>query len=271
MEAVELACFMVSALLVTSIVEHPSSPLRQAIGSALERRALIGAAMGLTAASIIYSPFGRRSGAHLNPSLTLTFLRLGKIARIDALFYIAAQFIGGIGGVVLVAVALRSAVAHPSVNYVATMPGSAGLLVAFAAELAISFGMMFIVLIVSNTPRVAHATGLVAGCLVAAYITIEAPLSGMSMNPARSFASAIAAGAIRSLWIYFTAPPLGMLLAAEVYVRAFGRSSVRCAKLHHPATGPCHFGCRQAERLPEPASPGSFARAAAPIPDARVV
>jgi len=245
METFELACFMVSALVVTALIEHPASPIRHAIESQLVRRALTGVAMGLTAASIVYSPWGRRSGAHFNPSVTLTFLRLGKIAPVDAFFYVLAQFLGGIAGVALVVGVLRNVVGDPAVNYVATVPGAPGATTAFVAELAISFGMMSTVLLVSNTPRIAHATGVVAACLVAFYITIEAPLSGMSMNPARSLAPALAAGTVKPLWIYFTAPPIGMLLAAEVYVRAFGRGAVRCAKLHHPATGRCHFGCTE--------------------------
>ena len=208
------------------------------------RRAITGVAMGLTAAAIVYSPWGRRSGAHFNPSVTLTFLRLGRIAPADALFYVLAQFFGGIVGVLAVA-ALLPSVADPAVNYVATVTGPTGFAAAFAGELAISFGMMSMVLLVSNSPRIARFTGAVAACLVAVYITIEAPLSGMSMNPARSLAPALAAGAAKPLWIYFTAPPLGMLLAAEVYVRSFGRAAVRCAKLHHPATGECHFGCAE--------------------------
>ena len=85
---------MVSALVVTTLVEHPASPIRQMLPDPLRRRALIGVAMGLTAASIIYSPWGRQSGAHFNPSVTLTFLRLGKITPRDALFYVMAQFAG---------------------------------------------------------------------------------------------------------------------------------------------------------------------------------
>src|SRR4029079_15385759 len=90
---------------------------------------------------------------------------------------------------------------------------------ACAAEAVMSFGMMLLVLTVSNASRLMRWTGVCAGLLVAAYITIEAPLSGMSMNPARTLAPAMLAHTARSLWMYFTAPPLGMLLAAEVYVR----------------------------------------------------
>ena len=82
-----------------------------------------------------------------------------------------------------------------------------------------------------------------AGALVATYITLEAPLSGMSMNPARTFGPAILTHTARSLWIYFTAPLLGMLLAAEFYVRIHGRAHVKCAKLHHPFDVRCIFTC----------------------------
>jgi aquaporin Z len=64
----------------------------------------------------------------------------------------------------------------------------------------------------------------------------------MSMNPARTFGSALLARDYLGLWIYFTAPPLGMLLAAEIFTRSFG-ARVLCAKLHHPHHGPCIFGC----------------------------
>jgi aquaporin Z len=249
-ETAALAAFMTSALAFTTLLEHPASPARQAITSPLARRVLIGVAMGLTAASITYSPWGRRSGAHLNPSVTLSFLRLGKVAPLDAFFYVVAQFIGGAVGVALVASAFRQFVSDPTVNYVATVPGPAGLAAAFGAELAISFGMMTLILITSNTTRLAGFTGLFAAGAVALYITIEAPVSGMSMNPARSLGPAIeAAGAIRPLWIYFTAPPLGMLLAAECYVRRYGHAAVRCAKLAHPADGRCHFRCGWNVRL----------------------
>jgi len=89
--------------------------------------------------------------------------------------------------------------------------------------------------------RLACFTGLFAGILVATYITLEAPLSGMSMNPARTLGSALSAHAWTALWIYFTAPPLGMLLAAEAYLRVQGAQRIFCAKLHHQNTKRCIF------------------------------
>jgi aquaporin Z len=244
MEAVELGLFMVSACLFVAIFEYPASPVHQALADPLLRRFLIGVAMGLTAIAIVYSPLGKQSGAHFNPAVTLTFWRLGKIESWDALFYVFAQFVGGVAGVWLSSMALgHVVVADPAVNYVATLPGERGVGTAFAAEAIISFGLMLTVLTVSNRKRLNRYTALFAGTLVAAYITIEAPLSGMSMNPARTFGSALPGQVWTGLWIYFTAPPLGMLLAAEVYLRLKGRASVLCCKLHHENHKRCIFHC----------------------------
>jgi len=242
-EALCLGLFMVSAATWASLLQHPASPLAAWQAEPVVRRIPMGLAMGLTAVAIIYSPFGTRSGAHMNPALTLTYLRLGKIRPVDAAGYIAGQFAGGIAGIAAAAWLLRGLPAHPAVNYVATLPGAAGPLIAFAAEAAISFGMMLMVLHVSNSPRLMRWTGACAGALVAAYITFEAPLSGMSMNPARTFGPALFTETAGPLWIYFTAPLLGMLLAGESFVRLHGPARVRCAKLHHPRHVRCIFRC----------------------------
>jgi aquaporin Z len=242
-EALCLGLFMVSAAVVTTMLRHPASPLSTWSAPPIVQRVPIGIAMGLTLIAIVYSPIGRRSGAHMNPALTLTFLRLGKVDPVDAAAYVVAQFVGGGLGIIAATLLLAGLPADPSVNFLATVPGPRGAAVAFVAEAAISFGMMLLVLTVSNA-RLMRWTGVCAGALVAAYITLEAPLSGMSMNPARTFAPAVLAHTARSLWIYFTAPPLGMLVAAELYVRRFGRERVRCAKLHHPSDIRCIFRCR---------------------------
>jgi aquaporin Z len=251
MEAAGLGFFMIAASVATVFLEYPLSPLRQAIADPLLRRLIIGVAMGLTAMAIIYSPWGKQSGAHINPAVTFTFFRLGKIQGWDALFYVVAQFIGGLLGVLLAALVLKDAITDPAVNYIVTIPGSGGPIIAFLAELGISFGLMLMVLFVSNSPNRGQYTGLFAGILIAVYITLEAPLSGMSMNPARTLASAIPAQNWTALWVYFTAPLLGMLLAAEVYVRWKGRSAVRCAKLHHHNNKRCIFRCGYQEQSVE--------------------
>jgi aquaporin Z len=241
MEAGGLGLFMVSACLFGALLEYPGSPVHQVLPSPLLRRLLMGMAMGSTIIAIIYSPWGKQSGAHLNPSVTLTFLRLGKVKSWDAFFYALFQFLGGVAGVALAGGALGMVVAHPAVRYVVTVPGMEGLLVALGAEFLIAFGMMSLILLLTNTPRLERYTGLFAGLLVATYITVEAPLSGMSMNPARTLGSALSAGVWSDLWIYFLAPPLGMLAAAELYLWRRGRQAVRCAKLHHSNNKRCIF------------------------------
>ena len=218
-----------------------------------QHRMLIGIAMGLTAIGLIYSPWGKQSGAHLNPAVTLTFLRLGKVARKDAAFYILAQFAGGVAGLLVAGEFLGRTLADPAVNYVATVPGSRGPWVAFGAELGISFLLMTVVLTVSNSRALPQYTGLFAGALVASYITLEAPFSGMSMNPARTFGSAVAANLWTSIWVYFTAPPAGMLLASEVYRLRKGHLAIRCAKLHHQNNKRCIFHCGYAATKAEAA------------------
>lgn len=241
MEAGCLGLFMISAFTFGVILGHPASAVYQLAPDPLLRRFLMGLAMGLTAVAIIYSPWGKQSGAHINPSTTLTFFRLGKISACDAFLYVICQFVGGSAGALLASAILAPWISHPSVNYVVTMPGKTGVRIAFFAEIFIAFILMTVILHVSNNARRHKLTGLCAGALVATYITFEAPLSGMSMNAARSFASAVPAHYWNALWIYFTAPLVGMLAAAEVYVRTKGGQSVACAKLHHDNDRRCIF------------------------------
>lgn len=239
MEGAELALFMVSACVFTVVLFHPDSPVPRLLPGIMTRRLLIGVAMGLTAIAIVYSPIGKRSGAHFNPSLTVTYLRLARVAPVDAMFYVVAQFAGAVLGVLVAGLLLGPRLGHAAVHYAATLPGPRGAAVAFVAEATISFVLMTVVLVASSRPRLARFTGVFAAGLVATYITLEAPLSGMSMNPARSFGSAVFARELGALWIYFAAPPLGMLLAAEAFVRN-GRA-VACAKLHHDNASRCIF------------------------------
>ena len=241
MEAALLGLFMISACVFTFLLQFPASPIRAELSSALVRRILTGVAMGITAIALIYSPWGQRSGAHFNPSVTLTFLCLGKIKRTDAAFYFLFQFSGATVGVWFVALALGSRIADPSVQYAATYPGDMGAAIAAMGEFIVSFLQMTVVLTVSNHPRFSRLTGLVAGLMVAIYITIESPYSGMSMNPARSFGSALPSGIWHGFLIYLLVPPVAMLAAAQVFVWRKGKSAVHCCKLDHSPMRDCIF------------------------------
>lgn len=251
-EGTLLGAFMFAACAATVCVEHPGSFVRRRIASGLGRRAIIGVLMGLTAVALIHSPLGRRSGAHMNPAVTLTYLALGKVRAWDAVFYVSAQIAGGLAGVLLSVALLGRRVAHPSVAHVVTVPGRWGRRGAFAGEAAISFVMMGVVLAASNDWRAAPYTGLCAGALLALFITFEAPCSGMSLNPARTLASAIPAGEFRGLWVYCTAPVLGMLLAAGVYTAASGGAGVGCTKLNHSGASRRIVRCERVSRAEQP-------------------
>ncbi len=212
MEAGELGLYMFSACAFVTLLQHPASPVQHFVVGDLSRRMLMGLAMGATVIAIIMSPWGKQSGAHSNPAITFTFYR------------------------------------HDAVRYAVTVPGAYGNAIAFVAELTISFVLMITILFVSNRETLARYTPYFAGALVAIYLTFEAPLSGMSMNPARTFGSAFHASYWHALWIYFIAPLLGMLGAAEVFLRARGGVAPFCAKLHHANNKRCifHHGVRTA-------------------------
>ncbi len=215
-EAWALGMFMLSATFFAGVLGLPGWP-GHGIGEPFLRRSLMGLAMGLTAVGLIYSGWGRRSGAHMNPAFTLTFLFLKKIDRRDAVWYILFQCLGGAAAMLLFKSLFPNFVAAPEVNFVQTQPGIAGVAGAGVAEALISFGLVLTVLYSSNFEKTARWTGIFAGCLIFLYITFEDPYSGMSMNPARTLASAVAAGNFIHFWIYLSAPLLGMLSAAKVW------------------------------------------------------
>ena len=128
-EGLGLGLFMISACTFGTLLAHPDSPVVKLVRSPTWLRILMGMAMGSTSAALVYSKFGKCSGGHMNPSTTLTFLRLGKIQPIDAVFYIGAQFVGAILGVYAVSIVLGRWLAHPAVDYVVTLPGRYGHLV----------------------------------------------------------------------------------------------------------------------------------------------
>ena len=175
MESAELGFFMLSACFFTTLLEHPASAARHMLPSALLRHAISGLAMAVTLLLLIHSAWGKRSGAHMNPAMTLMFLRLGKIEPWDGLFYACSQFAGGLAGVAVSSLVIGSALAHPEVNFAITEPGMWGAGAAFVAELLISFLLAVAVLVASNDKRLSRFTPYFAATLVAAYITFEAP------------------------------------------------------------------------------------------------
>lgn len=243
-EATELALFMISACVCTVVLFHPAYPAIRIFPSPVLRRMIMGIGMGLTAILIIHSPMGKRSGAHFNPAITLTYLRLRKIAVWDAVFYVLFQFAGGIFGVGVSWLLLGKSLADPGVDYAVTIPGRYGTAAAFAAELFMAALLMGVVLWTSNRPRLTPYTSYSVGILIAFYILFFAPVSGFSINPARTVGSAVFAHLWSAGWVYFTAPLLGMMGVADLYLRSYGPDRILCAKLHPDPAYPCPFRCQ---------------------------
>jgi aquaporin Z len=218
-EALGLGVFMFSAGFFCILIDHPNFHVREIIPFDIVRRFLIGLSMGLTALFIIHSPFGKKSGAHINPAFTLTLFRLKRISAKDSFFYILFQFLGGSVGLYLISLLMPESIKHPLINYIVTVPGKEGFSVAFVLEFIISFFLMLTVLVTSANTKLAAYTSFFVAALITLYITFEAPYSGMSMNPARTFSSAVVANGWTGFWLYCISPVLAMLAAGEIWYR----------------------------------------------------
>ena len=217
MEAWGLATFMAGASLLPMLLEYPGSPVHQAVPALHQRLIVLGTGMGLVVAGIVYSPWGKRSGAHINPSVTWAFYRFGKIGFWDAVFYTAAQFAGAVLTIQVMRLLLGAPYRHPKINFAMTMVGTPGAAVAFGAEFAMSFLLMIVLLFMVNRKALEKWAGAVVAALITLYLIFETPLSGMSLNPARTFGSAVAAHEWKAMWVYVSGPVLGTLLAERVY------------------------------------------------------
>ena len=216
-----LGMFMISASVATVLSYDPRSPTFGLIENEFWKRALMALAMAGTAAAIIYSPWGKRSGAHMNPAFTLSFWVMGKINTVDAVYYALFQFVGGLAGSLLSYVLTGGLLADPQANWAATVPGPQGVAAALFSELIIAFILMFVVAVMLNS-KFDQLIGIVAGGLIFLYVLYESPYSGFGMNPARSFSSALPADTWTAFWVYLIAPPTGMLTAVFVHSYVLG-------------------------------------------------
>lgn len=216
-EACGLGFFMLGASIITTQLRYKEAWLHGVITDPFARIATLGLLMSFVVAIIIYIPWGSKSGAHINPAVTLAMWRLGKIDAPDALFYIFSQFAGGVIAVQIAGLILGSGYTKVGTNYVVTQPGPAGVVAAFIAEWIIAFVLMMVLMWALSDKKRENFAGLMIAILLGFYLVVEEPFSGMSLNPARSFASALAARQWEHLWIYFVAPITATLVAAELF------------------------------------------------------
>jgi aquaporin Z len=243
MEATEIGVLMLSTCICGTLIYADESPIKPLGFAPALKSMLMGTGIAITTFLIIRSPFGRRSGAHFNPAVTLTFLWLKRVHRWDAACYIAVQFVGALAGVLVAKQILGTRLSGPSVRYMVTLPGNYGSPIAFIREFLLSGLLMSTVLYASNHRLFARFTPALVALLTLFYFVLSPSISGFSVNPARTFASALFAGVWQGIWIYFAAPCLGMLTAAAIYVRQIGLNHVFCAKVFHDMRSTCPFPC----------------------------
>jgi len=244
MEATEIGALMLSTCIWGTLVYSNESPFKSLALSAVSKSTVMGIAIAVTTFMIIRSPFGRRSGAHMNPSVTLTFLWLGRVHRWDAAWYIVAHFIGAIAGVLAARQILGLRLSGPSVQYMVTVPGEHGNAITFLGEFLLAGMLMATVLYSSNHRRLVRFTPPLVAILTIFFFVLSPSKSGFSVNPARTFSSALFAANWEGMWIYFAAPCLGMLSAAAIYVKTIGWNRVYCAKVFHDTRSVCPFRCQ---------------------------
>jgi aquaporin Z len=251
MEAAELCVLMFSICIFGTLIYSSASPLRSVPLSGTTKGFLMGIATAITTILIIRSHFGRRTGAHFNPSITLAYFYLGRIHRWDTLYYVIFQFAGALTGVFAAYQILGEHLSASPVRYVTTTPGAYGSLLAFVAEFILAGLLMVLVLFSTNHRSLARFSPFIVAMVTVFYYGLCSSLSGFSVNPARSFSSAIFAWVWHGIWIYFLAPSLGMLAAASIYIRSEGRQKVYCAKVFHDFESTCPFFCRIDRLFPE--------------------
>jgi aquaporin Z len=209
------------------------SPVAAALPSASWRLLLTGLLFGGSGSLVAISPPGKLSGAHLNPMVTLGFWALGKVHHHDLFGYMGGQFAGATFGALLVRLLWRHEAL--TVNVGVTLPGAGvPLWAAGLGEAGATFALITTIFLFVSHHKTARWTPLAVWLLVAALVWQEAPLSGTSMNPARSFGPALVAWIWHDLWLYFVAPTIGMLMAVGAFrLGIWQRPDVVTAKLFH--------------------------------------
>jgi aquaporin Z len=243
MEGTEIGSLTLSACFFATLIYSNDSPLNDIALARVVRSILMGMAIAITTFLIICSPFGRRSGAHINPAVTLAFLWLRRIHRWDAVCYVVAQFLGAVVGVLMAHEFLGERLSSVPIRYLATLPGINGKPIAFVAGFVSSSLLMGIVLYSSNHRLFARFSPLLVALLTMFYFGLSSSISGFSVNPARTFSSALFAWIWQGIWIYLSAPCLGMLMSAAIYIKSMGPNRVYCAKVFHDTQSACPFPC----------------------------
>lgn len=224
-----------AVFLAIAALAGPLSPLSDAVPSAL-RLVLIGLVVGSVTAAVAVSPLGRRSGAHLNPAVTIGFWAHGETHWHDLLGYVAAQFAGA--ALASAAFAITPGPLAASIRYAQTQP-LVDDWVAAGVELLLTCALVLTIFFMLSSRRTCRWTPAAVTLVLIVLILIGASLTGPSLNPARSVGPGVVTWSFTSLWPYVAGPIVGALLAAAIFpVLTAGRNLVT-AKLFHDPKYPC--------------------------------
>jgi aquaporin Z len=192
------------------------SPVGHAIPSHSVRLLMTGALFASCGALVTISPLGRRSGAHLNPAVTLAFWRLHHLGWSDLSGYIAAQVAGAICGAYGVqllwgsrATSVTDGTTHPG--------GGVGPLAAVGLEAGMTALLILTIFTFVSSTRTAHWTPLAVAAVIAVLVWQCAPYTGTSLNPARSLGPAVVSGQFSDYWVYLAGPFSGTVLALGIW------------------------------------------------------
>ncbi len=209
------------------------SPVANLIPDRSIRLLMTGLLFAGSGSLVAISPFGKLSGAHINPAVSLAFWAHGKMHHQDVLGYMLGQFLGAIVGALLLVLVWggRAASVHNGI----TLPGAAyPLWVVFLAELSMTFLLVLSIFFFVSSEHLMRWAPLMTWILVAMMVWLESPISGTSLNPARSIGPALVSWFWQAQWLYCIAPPLGSLLAVGAFrLLQVGGRDIVTGKLFH--------------------------------------
>lgn len=214
------------------------SVVAELIPSEPVRRILTGFLFGTVGCLITISPVGKYSGAHINPAVTLAFWLRGRIRTVTMIGYVISQLIGGVIGCIPL---LAWGKQGESVEYAITLPGDAAIRSAFIGEVIATACLIIYLYIFIGRKRLRNYTPYGIPFLYAILVWLEAPLSGCSTNPARSFAPALIAENFNDHWLYWIAPIIGMIIVSLFFRwrrinRVYKMEAARVSYHDHPTS-----------------------------------
>ncbi|KPK04269.1 MAG: hypothetical protein AMS20_08820 [Gemmatimonas sp. SG8_28] len=220
---------VLAGLSLVIVMFGDGSPMLQLVPSEGARRLITGFLFGTVGGSIALSPVGKVSGAHINPAVTFGFWLMGKLDVPIALGYVAAQLAGAVIGCVPL---LAWGAMGRSVAFGATLPGATyDSLTVLAGEAITTFALITGLCVFLGVRELRRFTPALMPFLYAVMVFAEAPISGTSTNPARTFGPAIVSGQWDGWWIYWIGPAIGTVVA--IVACSFLAVQVEVAKLYH--------------------------------------